>query len=119
MIPDKPDIVGGLSPVDDLPQAWKQTVEACRKKANWKFDVNTEFPTVEDIIRKVNAADVDKGTKSQVEKYFSRSLNCILVFGSYVAQGASVVSMPAQSSMELSLSFLSGLRTSSADFQRC
>lgn len=91
MARDKPDTFGDLPAEEDLPEAWKRTIEECKERGKWKSDITSDTASIYDIIKKI-ASSGDATQKSDATKVFNRTLGFIQIFGGVVADGAKVVS---------------------------
>lgn len=93
MARDKVDTFGDLPAEEDLPEAWRRTVEECQRRAKWKTDINAATASIDDIIKKIKSPSGDDTQTSDASKVFNRTLRFVRMFGGVVADGASVVSI--------------------------
>lgn len=92
MARDNLDTFGDPPAEEDLPEAWKRTIEECQRRAKWKTDINSATASIDDIIKKINSPSGDVTQTSDASKVFNRTLRFVRMFGGVVADGASVAS---------------------------
>ena len=89
---------------EDLDKVWSRTLEQCQDIAKW--DLMKKGPaTVNEVIDKIQPKTKDPEIKDKAKAVLAKTLTCLQRFGTFIAQGASVVFGPSAQVMN-GISFL-------------